>query len=276
MPIPILVIHRRNRIEELAGLPRGSWVEIDVEIHEGAAYLMHDPLRDHPSKTKPVPDKMESYVPAALKAGVAGFVVDCKRENAEKFVKPILALNKVTNFFFLNEMEVQADIFQEQNGTHQSGIRVWKYRNADDVIRITEDTKKARQSAPQWVWVDCWQRGLLQDINKAFRPMTGEQAKKLQALAVKLCVCSPELYAHKYGADYSASELTVFYQGVIRYREELAREGIHGDAICTKFPWLWTLDLGLLQKAEKKIGVLDFRAYTEAKETEVRTLLAKG
>lgn len=273
-PVPLLVIHRRNRIEELAGLPRGCWVEIDIEIHEGTPYLIHDPLTAPPAQTNPVPDKLAAYIPAALKAGVAGFIVDCKRENAEQFVKPLLAQNKVTDFYFLNEMEVQADIFQEQNATHQNGIRVWKYRNADDVIRIAEDMKKAGQAAPQWVWVDCWQRGLLQDIARAYRPVSGAQAQKLQALGVKLCICSPELYVHRYGADYSADELTVFYQGVLRYRQELEREGVNGDAVCTKFPWLWTRDLALLQKAGNKIGTLDFRAYREITEADVRGLLA--
>lgn len=268
----ILIIHRRNRVDQLAGLPKGCWIEIDIEIHEGAAYLCHDPLVENPANTRPSPHSLDAFIPEALKQGVAGFILDCKRENAEKFTNPILKRHNVTNYFYLNEMEVQADILQLQDSTHQSGLRIWKYRSADDAIKLCEDMNEAKQTAPQWIWVDCWHRGLLQNITRAFLPLTREKAEKLQSLGVKLCICSPELYTHQYNTNYTPEELADFYNGIINYRHKIENEGINCDAICTKFPWLWTLNLELLRAAHNKIGALDFGAYKEIKESDVQNL----
>ena len=236
---PVIIVHRRNRIDQIKGLSRGVWVELDVDVHEGTVYLTHDPLTVAPSKMKPAPDLFEAFVEKACAQGVAGFVVDCKRENVEKFVLPILQKHSVTDYCFLNEMEVQADIFQSQSPAHKSCMRVWKYGSADDVYNLVKDAKEAGGEGPQYVWVDCWQRGLLTDINKAHVPMTGEQAKRLQGLGVKLCICSPELYVHKYDTDYTSAELEGFYNGVTRFRCAIENAGIAADMVCTKFPHLW-------------------------------------
>lgn len=270
---PIFAIHRRNRIDQISSIPKGCWVEIDVEIYDGQAWMTHDPLSMPPSQIRPVLSKLEEYVPIALSHGIAGFVVDCKRENAERFVRPILEKYDVSSYFYLNEMEVQADIFQELNRTHSTGIRVWKYRNAEDVVRLAQDMEKIGQASPQWVWFDCWQRGLLDDIDKAYVPMTGDQARALQRLGVKLCICSPELYVHKYDTVYDSNALAAFYRGTVAYRAALAKQGIVGDLYCSKFPDLWKLDLALLQKAGTALGVFDFTNYGAVSEKQIRALL---
>ncbi|MDD3288928.1 MAG: hypothetical protein PHX43_08015 [Alphaproteobacteria bacterium] len=264
----ILAIHRRNRIDQLAGLPTGCWVEIDIEIRDGFAYLSHDPL----SSSDNLPDKLDDFIPAALKNGVAGFIVDCKRENAEKIVDPLLSKLEVKNYFYLNEMEVQADILQSLDAPHQSGIRIWKYRSADDIIIMAEDMKRNGQSAPQWIWVDCWQRGLFQDIKRAFIPMSGDQAQELQELGVRLCICSPELYAHKYDVKYTPEEMGAFYNGVVQFRRKLENLEVSGNMICTKFPWLWTANLNLLIDAQNKLGSLDFGPYARITDAEISKL----
>lgn len=236
---PKIVVHRRNRIDQLEGLPKGVWVELDVDVYEGAVYLTHDPLTVHPSKMNPPPDLFENFVEKACAQGVIGFVVDCKRENVEKFVLPILQKHSVTDYCFLNEMEVQADIFQSQNLAHRSCMRVWKYGSAEDVYNLVKDVQGAGGVGPQYVWVDCWQRGLLTDINKAYVPMTGDQATRLQDLGVKLCICSPELYVHKYDTPYTDAELKGFYEGVTAFRDRVEKAGIRADMVCTKFPSLW-------------------------------------
>lgn len=232
---PLIVVHRRNEIAQLDVLPQGCWIEIDVEIFKDKAYLTHDPITGKDA----LPDLLEDFVPKALENGVAGFVVDCKREAAEKWVKPIFEKHDVTNYFYLNEMEVQADIFQSLDPTHNSGIRIWKYHSAPDIIRMAKDIKAEGGAFPKWVWYDCWQRGLLGDIMQAYMPTTGEEACELQAEGVQLCVCSPELYVHVYNTDYTEDQLNAFYKGTITYRKKLIDAGITPDAVCTKFPHLW-------------------------------------
>ncbi len=235
MPTPLLVVHRRNRIDQLKNLPKGCWVELDIEPHEGTLYLSHDHLKNLSGK----PDRFADYLPQALAAGVAGFVIDCKREAVEKTIEPLLAQHGVRDYFYLNEMEVQADIYQSQNPAHSTGMRIWKYRGAGDVIRMVRDMKKTGGAAPQWIWVDCWQRGLLEDIHAANVPLNAQEARELQGLGVKLCICSPELYVHKYDTDYAADVLAAFHAGTRSYKKKLAEAGIMGDSICTKFPDVW-------------------------------------
>lgn len=241
MGAPVLVVHRRNRIDQLAILPKGCWIEIDLDIYSGRIYLNHDPLTQAPESLSPEPDLFDAFLPRALEAGVAGFVLDCKRENVEKLARPLLEKHGVSDYFYLNEMEVQADIFISQNAAHRTGVRVWKYRGASDVLRYAADMKAMGQCPPAWVWVDCWQQGLLQDTQNAHLPVNGEDASRLQKLGVRLCVCSPELYVHSYVRDYDVKELELMQAGVAAYRTRLAGEGINPDAICTKFPRWWGL-----------------------------------
>ena len=236
---PVLALHRRNRIDQLDAVPTGSWVEIDLDLYENEVYLTHDPTGSNPRDLSPPVDRLEAYLASALEKGVAGFILDCKRENVEKFVQPILGRHHITNYFYLNEMEIQADIFLEKNDAHHNGIRIWKYRSAEDVIRYAHDMKSGGFAAPTWSWIDCWQHGLLQNINNAYLPINKSQAAALQDANVKLCICSPELYVHQYGKNYSIKELVILENGVRAYRKKLEAQAIQPDMICTKFAGWW-------------------------------------
>src|SRR5262249_39930687 len=102
---PIVIIHRRNSVESLASLPRDAWIELDIDLLDGVPVLTHDPI-----KPDDEPEALAKFLPRALRRGAAGFVFDCKRENAEEFIKPLLSEHDITNYFYLNEMEVQGDI----------------------------------------------------------------------------------------------------------------------------------------------------------------------
>ncbi len=235
MTTPLYAVHRRNKISQLDGLPKGCWIEFDVEAIQGEVCLTHDVV----AGGAPTPDKLLPFFEKALAVGVAGFIIDCKREAIEKMITPILNQLGIKDYFYLNEMEVQADIFMEQDPAHQSGIRIWKYRRAPDVIRYAADRKAANLAYPKWIWLDCWELGLLRDIHKALLPMTGDEAHQLQDLGVKICLCSPELYVHKYDTAYTDAEMEAFYNGIRAYKKQLAAEGIAPDLICSKFPQVW-------------------------------------
>jgi hypothetical protein len=247
---PLIILHRRNRIDMLSALPPGAWIEIDIDVHDGDPILTHDPVTPKSGKAA----RLAEFLPQAIRRGVAGFAFDCKRENVELAVEPLLAQHKVENYFYFNETEIQGDMFLAAVRAHKSAVRVWQYRGARDVIRYVEDMKKAKQNGPAWAWIDSWQRGVLQDIGKAVVPLNQADARNLQKLGVKLCIGSPELYAHDYEKTYKITELEEIYRGVVRYRERLLQTGIQPDSACTKFPWLWTMEINLLLKA-KRLGV---------------------
>jgi hypothetical protein len=245
MTEPIIVVHRRNKSEQLANLPAGSWVEIDIDLHDGAPVLSHDPVGPNGAEL------LDTCLLRAVLRGVAGFVFDCKRENVEPLIKPLLATHNITNYFYLNEMEVQADIFLDRDTGHHSAVRIWQYRGAAGIIRYANDMKATRQNYPDWVWIDCWRRGLPTDITKAFVPLNKSEASGLQEAGMKLCICSPELYVHSYDKTYANDDLQTIYRGVVRYRQALQQGGIMGDAVCTKFPKLWTEDLDSMNRASE-------------------------
>jgi len=247
---PITILHRRNKVEMLSALPSGAWVEIDIDLLNGVPVLTHDPIKS----TSAAPERLADYLPQAIRRGVAGFVLDCKRENAERPVEAILAEHKIVDYFYINEMEIQGDMRLARERMHKTAIRIWQYRGARDLLRYVEDTRKAKENGPNWAWVDCWQRGLSEGIGRAFIPLTQTDAHALQRLEVKLCICSPELYAHRYDVTYKAGELEEIYRGVVNYRKKLMHVGIQPEAACTKFPWLWTMDIDLLLKA-KALGL---------------------
>jgi len=247
MTSPLIILHRRNRIDQLKDLPAGCWVEVDVDLRDGVACVGHDSMAGQPVLT------LEDYLTHAIKRGVTGFAFDCKREHAEKAVQPLLSAHKIVDYFYLNEIETVADRFLAVSRDHRSAIRVWQYHGAYDVIRYAGDMKAETQSFPGWVWVDCWRRGLIEDIGNAFIPLSQSDAQKLHQLGVKLCICSPELYAHDYDKTYTPDELQAIYRGVVAYRHSLIKNGISFAAVCTKFPWLWIKDIDPLLSA-KELG----------------------
>lgn len=258
--MPVLAAHRRNDPRSLAGLPRGCWTEIDLDVHRGKVVLTHDPMdgvqadaidaaisdlkAGRVPSSRPGADRpafLEEFLVEAGKAAVAGLILDCKRENVEKLAKPILAASWRGKRFWLNEMEIQAEIFLEADSSHGACMRVWGGRGAQDVIDEARRAASQGRAGPSWIWMDCWSRGLTEDIQKARIPLAAREAGELRALGVGICVCSPELYVHRYGVDYSEAEIEGFRAGVESYRAAMEQEGMRVDMICTKFPKWWGL-----------------------------------
>jgi hypothetical protein len=241
MSAPVIILHRRNRSDMLADLPQDAWIEVDLDLRDGAPCLSHDAaLRNA--------ERLEDFLPQALKCGVKGFLFDCKREGVERTVQPLLVKHNITDYFYLNEMEIEADRFHAASRDHRSALRIWQYRGAADIIRYAEETRARGEKYPQWAWIDCWHRELRDNIGKAVVPLVRDEADKLHRAGISLCICSPELYVHDYDKTYKPGELQKIYRGIVQLRRKLTEEGIREDAVCTKFAKLWTQDLNFLEK----------------------------
>ena len=69
-----------------------------------------------------------------------------------------------------------------------------------------------------WVWVDCF----------SCFPLRKKEADILRKEGkFRLCFVSPELQNRENK------------EGIINFRKEIEKEGIIGDAVCTKYPNLW-------------------------------------
>lgn len=246
-------LHRVNDLSRLVMVRPGGWVETDLDMHRGHVIITHDPIDDATADAldaalagnddgRPRPLFLEEFLPAAAAAGVGGLILDCKRENVELAARPLLARGWTGDFFWLNEMEVQADIFSESDPGHRGCMRVWKRRGADEVISTAEDAVRDGRISPTWVWVDCWDRELRNDIERAVVPLSGREAGRLRELGVRLCICSPELYAFRPEFAKNETAMATMRRGVRNHQTKLKAAGITADMVCTKFPEWWDLE----------------------------------
>src|ERR1700722_18573576 len=111
MTEPIIIVHRRNHSDQLSGLPAGCWVEVDIDLHDGMPVLSHDPVGPNGAEL------LDTYLLRAVLRGISGFVFDCKRENVEAAIAPLLATHNIANYFYLNEMEILGDMFLDRDAS---------------------------------------------------------------------------------------------------------------------------------------------------------------
>ena len=248
---PLVILHRRNRIELLSALPSGAWIEIDIDLVDGEPVLTHDPVT--PNAT--APSQLADFLPQALRRGVSGFVFDCKREDAEYAVEPFLAAN-IDRQLFLYQRDGNsgryvsgADSGAQNRDAH---LAISRRARCDPLCRRYEKSQTKRPRLGLGRLLAARSAGRYRTRRCA---VTQTDARNLQKLGVKLCLCSPELYVHDYRKKYKASELEDIYRGVVHYRKNLMQVGIQVDAACTKFPWLWTMEIDLLLKAKTLSGV---------------------
>jgi len=233
----IVVAHRKNKTAQLGGLVPGTWIEIDLDSVAGEIRLTHDAWLPGTE----LPETFEAVAGAALAAGVAGFVLDCKREAVEPRAKEVLARLGHPDHFWLNEMEVQADIYGFADPHHQGCLRIWEGRPARAAIDFLSRRADRGKPFPRWIWADGWTEGLAgagpAAIAAAPLPLSLAEVSELAALNVRVCLCSPELYAHSYAVSYTPAEAAAFADAVAAWRRPA--EAVGAAMVCTKFPAVW-------------------------------------
>lgn len=135
-------------------------------------------------------------------------ILNVKEEGLEQRLLSLMDRHGIQSFFFLDQ-SFPFLIRTARAGERRCAVRVSEYEAIDTALSLA--------GMVDWVWVDCF---------SSF-PLTGEKAKILRDAGFKLCFVSPELHGRT-GA------------GVVQaYRDDIARHGLKGDAVCTKLLDAW-------------------------------------
>jgi hypothetical protein len=140
-------------------------------------------------------------------------ILNVKEEGLEGRLIELMKHNGIEDFFFLDQ-SFPFLVRWSRLGERRCAVRVSEFESIQTAMSLAGKV--------DWVWVDCFTRF----------PLTGSEALYLQEAGFKLCLVSPELHGR-------SPELSI-----VELSDYLSQEGINPEAVCTKRPDLWEIQLG--------------------------------
>lgn len=128
-------------------------------------------------------------------------ILNIKSERIELKILELLRKYNIEKYFFLDSSFPMIKLLSDQ-GENKIALRFSEFEGLDTLF--------AMQGKIQWVWVDCFSR----------LPLDRDIYKKIKELGYKICIVSPELQGQP--------------EKLVEYKEQLRKENIQPDAICTK------------------------------------------
>ena len=192
-----LIAHRRNTLAELRATPIEYGVEVDIRSVGERLVMHHDPFVEG-----------EDFLSWLVHYRHGTLILNVKEEGLEQRLLKLMADHCIEDFFFLDQ-SFPFLIKTARQGERRCAVRVSEFESIETALALG--------GMIDWVWVDCFSRF----------PLSGTEARKLQAQGFRLCLVSPELQ----GRDGA--------QEVSEMRALLHQEGISPDAVCTKMSALW-------------------------------------
>lgn len=129
-------------------------------------------------------------------------ILNIKSERIELKVLELLKTYDINKYFFLDSSFPMIKLLSDM-GEYNIALRYSELEGLDTIRNMAGKAK--------WVWVDCF----------TYLPITYEIYKELKELGYQICIVSPELE----GKPEKLKE----------YKEQLNRDGIEMDAVCTKY-----------------------------------------
>lgn len=134
-------------------------------------------------------------------------ILNVKEEGIEKKIAEMLEERGIEKYFFL-DVSFPFMIWLSNEGMNRFAVRYSEFESIETVL--------AMRGRAEYVWVDCFEKMLL----------TRETYDQINGAGFKTCLVSPELQKH----DIS---------NIHEYAEDMNRQKIKVDAICTKNPDVW-------------------------------------
>lgn len=128
-------------------------------------------------------------------------ILNIKSERIELKILELLRKYNIEKYFFLDSSFPMIKLLSDQ-GENKIALRFSEFEGLDTLV--------AMQGKIQWVWVDCF----------SMLPLDKDIYKKIKELGYKICIVSPELQGQP--------------EKMVEYKEQLRKENIQPDAICTK------------------------------------------
>ncbi len=189
------IAHRINTIVELEQLPIEYGVELDLRDNvDGTIYIQHNPFE--------IGENFESYMEkfsSRMQKGI--LILNVKSERIELKIIELLKRYSIKKYFFLDStfpMIFSLSLHNEKN----IALRYSEFEGMDTIRNMRGNV--------DWVWVDCFTRF----------PLNKKIEVELHEMGYKLCLVSPELEGRE-------SDIEI-------YKNQIKKEGILFDAVCTK------------------------------------------
>jgi len=129
-----IIVHRINKMEDLANLPSKYGVEIDVRSQGSKLVLNHEPYKSGCNFT----DYIENYKHGTL-------VLNIKEAGIEEDVLKIIKSFSIKSFFLL-DVEMPYLYYASKNGNKNIAVRFSEYENINTVKYFVKRL--------DWVWID--------------------------------------------------------------------------------------------------------------------------
>ncbi len=128
-------------------------------------------------------------------------ILNIKSERIEHRALELLKKYSVTKYFFLDSSFPMIKLLSDM-GERNIALRFSELEGLDTIRNMA--------GRVDWVWVDCL----------TYLPITGDIYRELKSMGYKLCMVSPELEGQQ--------------EKLEDYKQQLQRDGIIMDAVCTK------------------------------------------
>ena len=191
----IIIKHRINTVKELKQVPKQYGIEIDIRSFKNELILQHDPFQKG--------ELFKNWIKIFNHRLV---VLNIKEEGLEKKVLQELNINKIENYFFLDQ-SFPFLVKTALNGEKRTAIRISEYESINTAVSLTGKVS--------WIWVDFFTK-----LN-----LSKEEFLFLKKSGFNICFVSPELQGLK--------------EEINSLQEELIRKQIYPDAVCTKMIENW-------------------------------------
>lgn len=162
------IAHRINTLEDLAQVPEGLGVELDLRDRGERLILQHDPFVDGID----FEDFLKYYQNRKT------LILNIKSERIEFKVLEFLKLYSISDYFFLDSSFPMINTLQKM-GEQNIAIRYSEFEGKETIYNMAGKIK--------WIWVDCFTR----------LPLTKNEEVEFHKLGFKLCLVSPELQGRK-------------------------------------------------------------------------------
>ncbi len=128
-------------------------------------------------------------------------ILNIKSERIEHRILELMQKYKITDYFFLDS-SIPMIVALSRLGEKRIAVRYSEFESLDTVLKFA--------GLVDWVWVDCF----------SHLPLQQKEFRTLKDAGFKLCLVSPELQGRP--------------DDIEPYKQQLERDGVQMDAICTK------------------------------------------
>jgi len=161
----LIIRHRVNTVGELAKVPHGFGIEIDLRSRGRELILQHEAFRDG----ERFEDLLRNYRHSFL-------IVNTKEDGLEEAAQKLLRRHRVHRYFFL-DLSFPAMVKLAKKGERRIAVRFSEYESVESCL--------AMKNKADWVWVDCFKK---MPLNKPHYLLLKRH--------FKLCIVAPELQGH--------------------------------------------------------------------------------